>query len=213
MQTLLFQGDSITDGKRFRENDDYRGSGYANLVSAQLMYEKPGAYRCVNRGVSGNRVLDVYARIRCDIENVQPDVMSLLIGINDVWHENNDHNGVPQPRFEKVLDLLVSDLLTSLPQMKLMLLEPFVLHGTATCATPENPGRWHDFSTQTPMRAAAVRAVAERYRLPFLALQADFTRLAAETCAENWLLDGVHPSAMGHEIIAEAVCEAMEAKF
>lgn len=211
MKTILFQGDSITDGRRDRENDQYRGSGYATMVSAQLMCEQPGAFRCINRGVGGNRILDVYARIRCDIENMQPDVMSLLIGINDVWHETNFHNGVSQERFERVLDLLLSDLRTSLPQMKIMLLEPFVLHGKATCAIPENPGRWDYFREETPKRAAAVRAAAEKYSLPFIPLQQEFDRLAAATCAENWLIDGVHPTAAGHWMIAQKWLEAYRA--
>ena len=151
MKTILFQGDSITDGRRDRENDQYRGSGYATMVSAQLMYEQPGAFRCVNRGVSGNRILDVYARIRCDIENVQPDVMSLLIGINDVWHETNFGNGVNQERFERVLDLLLSDLRASLPQTKLMLLEPFVLKASAT------EGAWEEFRRETGLHKRAER--------------------------------------------------------
>lgn len=203
MTTILFQGDSITDGRRDRQDHEYRGSGYATLVSARLMHDAPGAYQCVNRGVSGNRVLDIYARIRCDIENIQPDVMSLLIGINDVWHEANFHNGVPQARFERVLDMLIADLRESLPNMKLMLLEPFVLHGAATCAIPEIPDRWDYFREETPKRAAAVKQIAGKYGLPFIPLQEDFTRLANATCAEHWLIDGVHPTAAGHQMIAD----------
>ncbi|MBQ9920892.1 MAG: lysophospholipase, partial [Clostridia bacterium] len=84
---ILFQGDSITDAGRARDNDINLGTGYPMLVKATLGFEEPGKYEFFNRGISGNRVVDLYARIKNDIINLKPDVMSILIGVNDVWHE------------------------------------------------------------------------------------------------------------------------------
>ena len=105
---ILFQGDSITDCYRVKEGDalDIRiGMGYALMCQAELMYEEPGKYEIFNRGVSGNRITDLYARIKSDIINLKPDVMSILIGVNDVWHELSSQNGVSAEKYEKIYDM------------------------------------------------------------------------------------------------------------
>ena len=83
MKKILFQGDSITDVGRSLENDAARGHGYATLVSASLGMDRPGEFEFVNRGISGNRIIDLLARVKADIINLTPDYMSILIGIND----------------------------------------------------------------------------------------------------------------------------------
>ena len=80
---ILFQGDSITDCGRAREDVNSMESGYPALVRAHLGYNEPQKYEFVNRGISGNRIVDVYARIKRDITNLKPDVMSILIGVNE----------------------------------------------------------------------------------------------------------------------------------
>ena len=94
MQTILFQGDSITDAGRSRENDYSRGFGYSTIVAGKIGRKYAGKYELKNKGISGNRVVDVYARIKSDIINLKPDYMSILIGVNDVWHEVRHQNGV-----------------------------------------------------------------------------------------------------------------------
>lgn len=81
---ILFQGGSITDGCRDRDNDKNLGMGYPFLIRAALGFEHPGRYEFINRGIGGNRVVDIYARIKQDIINLKPDVMSILVGVNDV---------------------------------------------------------------------------------------------------------------------------------
>ena len=87
MKTIVFQGDSITDAIRNCENDNYMGSGYATMVAGELGLSEPNEYKFYNRGISGNRVLDLYARWKTDCLNLKPDYLSILVGINDVWHE------------------------------------------------------------------------------------------------------------------------------
>ncbi len=84
MKTILFQGDSITDAGRSRENDANTGIGYPTLVKGELGLSYPNQYNIYNRGISGNRVVDLYARIKKDIINLKPDIMSILIGVNDI---------------------------------------------------------------------------------------------------------------------------------
>lgn len=199
---ILFQGDSITDCGRNRENIKSTGVGYAHMVKGQLGCENPGEYEFINKGIGGNRIVDVYARIKSDIINLKPDYMSLLIGVNDVWHElNGIHNGVSAEKFEKIYDMLISEILEALPNVKIMILEPFVLEGPNTCATEAFPDRWDDFKAEVPLRAAAAKRIAEKYNLPFVTLQDKFDEACKSAEATYWLEDGVHPTPMGHWMI------------
>ena len=206
-KVVLFQGDSITDAGRSRENDVNMGYGYADMVSGSLGYQYPYQYTCINRGISGNRVVDLYARIRKDMIHLSPDYMSILIGINDVWHEIGDKNGVDAEKFEMVYGLLIEELLRELPGLKLMLLEPFVLPGSATVATEAIPNRWEYFRQETDLRRAAVKRLAEKYGLVFVPLQEKFDAVNADAPMGYWLADGVHPTPAGHAVIQEAWLE------
>lgn len=208
---VLFQGDSITDCHRIREAEHCRGCGYATMVSGALSYAEPYAYEFINRGVSGDRIVDVYARMKRDIINLHPDYMSILIGINDVWHEYTDHNGVSANKFELVYDLLIQELMEALPNLKIMILEPFVLPGSATCATEECPDRWTFFEHETKLRAEAARRIAVKHNLAFVPLMEAFQRVNVDAPTDDyWLVDGVHPNSAGHELIKQAWLQAFE---
>ena len=207
MKTFVFQGDSITDAGRSRDNDDYRGNGYPTLVAADMGYRYPGMFRFLNRGVSGDRVVDINARIRRDLINLEPDYLSILIGINDVWHELGSRNGVNNTKFRKTYCDIVEEVLAMCPGVKIFILEPFVLKGPAT------QDKWGVFDRETRMRAESAKYVAEKYGLTFVPLQAKFDALCEQAPATYWLLDGVHPSAMGHAVIAEALENAVRAQL
>ena len=199
---VLFQGDSITDAHRSKELDRYMGDGYAVMVAGALGAEYPGEYTFLNRGVSGNRSVDLYARIKQDIINLKPDYLSILIGVNDVWHEYTRQNGVSAEKFELVYSLIIEEIKQALPDIRIMILEPFVLQGEKTRTTEEFPGRWEHFSGEVPLRAQAAQRIAEKYGLVFVPLQEIFD--AAERMEPSdgyWLADGVHPTAAGHELI------------
>ena len=193
---ILFQGDSITDAGRDWNNDGQLGRGYAHLVEASLGYEEPDQHVFINKGISGNRVVDLYARIKRDIINYKPDVMSILIGVNDVWHEIGDSpNGVDADKFFKIYCMLIEEVKEALPNIKIMILEPFVLEACAT----EN--HWEFFKTETAKRAEMAKKVADKFDLPFIPLQNGFDELAKKAPNNYWLGDGVHPTAKGHEFI------------
>ncbi len=208
-KVILFQGDSITDALRSREEEHYAGHGYPTLVKARLGAAEPAQYTFYNRGVSGNRVVDLYARIKADIINLKPDYISILIGVNDVWHEDW-HNGVDAAKFARVYSMLVEELREALPECRILLLEPFVLEGRATCATEAQPDRWETFSREVALRAQAAREVAAKHGLPCVNLQQVFDAACEQAEPSYWLMDGVHPTAMGHELIAQAWMKAFE---
>lgn len=202
MKRILFQGDSITDAHRSRDNDEFPGSGYPNLLKARIGMDYPTEYECLNRGVSGDRVVDIYARIRRDIILLKPDILSILIGINDVWHEIGSHNGVDAKKFEMVYDLILTEVKAALPEIKILILEPFVLCGGATQNTPETPDRYDYFRRETALRAEAARRVSQKHKTVFVPLQAVFDEACGLAPASHWLMDGVHPTSAGHELIA-----------
>ena len=195
---ILFQGDSITDVGRSRDNDGYIGSGYPLLVKAHLGYRFPREHEFFNRGISGNRIVDLYARIKADIINIKPDVMSILIGVNDVWHEfSSNPNGVSAEKFFKIYSMLIEELKSELPDLKIIIMEPFSLKGSG------NESVWEEFDVEVRKRAEMAKKIAETYGLTFVELQKGFDELCEKQDASYWLGDGVHPSPMGHEFIKE----------
>ena len=196
---IVFFGDSITDMGRNRDMDGKAfgyGVGYVNGVSSTLKYENPEKYEIINRGIGGHRVVDLYARIKADVWNHNPDVVSVLIGINDIWHEINNKNGVDLKRFETVYRMLMEDTKERLPKVKFILCEPFVLKGTAT------EEKYEEFC-EVKKYAAVVKKLAEEYGIPFVALQEKFDEAAAKHGAVHYLYDGVHPDVAGGKLIAE----------
>ncbi len=180
-------------------------------MAGHLGAEYPYQFRFINRGISGDRVVDLYARIKKDMINLKPDYVSILIGINDVWHEIFDRNGVSAVKFELVYGLLIEELLRELPNLRLMLLEPFVLPGSATRSDGENPGRWEYFRTETDLRRKVVKRLTDKYGLVFVPLQDKFDSVNADAPADGyWLADGVHPTSAGHELIKQAWLEAFK---
>ena len=193
---ILFQGDSITDADRSRQDSSRLGVGYPRLVEAALGFSEPGKYEFLNRGISGNRIVDLYARIKADIINLKPDVMSILIGVNDVWHElGEDPNGVDADKFFKVYSMLIEEVQASLPSIKIMILEPFVLKG------PSTVDNWEFFSTEVSKRAEMAKRIADKFDLTFIPLQDGFDKLCENAESTYWIGDGVHPTAKGHEFI------------
>ena len=214
MKRILFQGDSITDCGRSREVLTDVGNGYPYLVRAHYGLEKPGQFEIVNRGISGNRSVDVYARIKQDIINLKPDYMSILMGVNDVWHELAIQNGVATPKFEKIYTMLIEEVLEALPDIKLMILEPYALPGSATEGTLEDGrDKYTVFRKDTEEKAAACRRVAEKFNIPFVPLQAKLDAMANAYGTESVSGDGVHPNVTGHLLIARAWMEAFEKNY
>ena len=192
---ILFQGDSITDAERDRASIDDLGKGYANLVAAEIGYEKPCQFTFINKGISGNRITDLIARYKQDFINLKPDYLSILIGINDVWHEISFNNGVDTDKYELFYDMLIKDIKKELPNTNIMILEPFVLKGS------ETEKDWERFRHDAEEKAAVAKKIAEKNNLVFIPLMEKFDE-AAKTAPEiYWTKDGVHPTPMGHEII------------
>jgi lysophospholipase L1-like esterase len=144
--------------------------------------------------VSGNTVLDLAKRWQKDTLDLKPDVLSILIGVNDFWHKlGNGYTGTVQD-YEDQYSALLAQTRRTLPHVRLIVLEPFVLR----CGAVDD--RW--FPEFDARRAAAAR-VAARARATFVALQSVFDQRARAVPPQYWAADGVHPTAAGHAVIAE----------
>ena len=208
MKTILMQGDSITDAGRNRTmealpgNNHALGNGYANLTAAALLEKYPEKdLQIYNRGISGHRVVDLYARWKVDTLNLQPDILSILIGVNDVWHERSYANGVEADRFEQIYDLLLDWTFKALPQVKVVLLEPF----TMLCGEVDEA-----FAADTAVRAAITRKLAAKYNTEFLPTQQILDEACKRAEPAYWAKDGVHPTPAGHALITEALVKKFE---
>jgi lysophospholipase L1-like esterase len=199
-RVVLFQGDSITDCGRDRaaaapNTAGALGTGYPLLVAAAALAAHPDrAVRFYNRGVSGNTVPDLQTRWAADTVALQPDVLSILIGVNDFWHKlGGGYTGTVQD-YEEQYGALLAQTRQALPHVRLIVLEPFVLR----CGAVDD--RW--FPEFDARRAAAAR-VAAQARATFIPLQAVFDARARVAPPQYWAADGVHPTPAGHAVIAE----------
>ena len=134
MKKIVFYGDSITDASRVKEaqgamNSTAYGYGYVLQIAGRILAEKPNDYHIINTGISGNRICDLYARIKKDVWNYEPDVLSILVGVNDVWHGINSNNGTKLDEFKACYEEIIANTIKKLPNIKIMLLEPFFLGG------------------------------------------------------------------------------------
>ena len=197
---VLFQGDSITDAGRNAQSPDANsagalGNGYPYLVAAAALAAHPDrALRFYNRGVSGNKVPDLEQRWSTDTIALRPDVLSILVGVNDFWHKLSKGYTGTVADYEKQYAALLDETRRALPSVRLIVLEPFVLHTGAVTA------EW--FPEFDARRAAAAR-VAARAGATFVPLQKIFDERAKTAAPQYWAADGVHPTAAGHAVIAE----------
>lgn len=197
---VLFQGDSITDTGRNRTDAQPNaagalGNGYPLLVaSAVLAARSSQSLQFYNRGISGNKVPDLQQRWTADALDLQPDVMSILIGVNDIWHKLNGNYAGTVQDYEQQYTALLEQTRRALPRVHLIVLEPFVLRVGAV------DDKW--FPEFDQRRAAAAR-VAKQARATFVPLQTVFNQQLRHAPPAYWAADGVHPTAAGHGLIAE----------
>ena len=193
---ILFQGDSITGTGRNREDERHLGYGYARDVK-RILNAEPNDYEFINKGISGNRVTDLISRWKKDCLNIKPDFISILIGVNDVWHEYDGENGVDAESYEMFYDLLIKRTLEKLPGVKVMILIPYLLPG---CGWEEYGA---EFKDEVVKRGEAAKRIAEKYNLPYIELQNGLDKYIEENPGAVLSGDGVHPNNEGHKVIAK----------
>lgn len=199
---VVFQGDSITDAGRDKESqlpNERRalGSGYALLAAAGLLKAAAGKdVQVYNRGISGNKVFQLAARWQADCVNLKPKVLSILVGVNDYWHMHNKKYDGTLAVYERDYRALLQTALQQLPDVKLVIGEPFaLLGGTSVDAS------W--FPEFDAYRAVA-RKLAGEFGAIFIPYHDIFTKAAKDTGPAYWTADGVHPTLAGSALMAQA---------
>ncbi|WP_282941320.1 SGNH/GDSL hydrolase family protein [Paenibacillus sp. RC67] len=198
---VLFQGDSITDAKRVREDGNDLGKGYALMAAAQFSALYPEKQvQFLNRGISGNRVKDLQSRWVEDCLDLKPNVVSIYIGINDTWRRYDRNDPTSTEQYESGY----RDLLGQMAKLeaKLILIEPFVL------PVPEDRKLWRE---DLDPKIHVVRELAREYGAKLVSLDGLFAQASIRANSAYWAPDGVHPSPAGHALIARAWLQAVGA--
>jgi len=204
---VLFQGDSITDAGRSKEqelpNNPWSfGVGYANHIGSWLLEEMPAKTLSIyNRGISGNKVYQLADRWEKDCLELKPDILSILIGVNDYWHfRNGRYEGTPEI-YENDFRKLLSRTREALPDLKLVICQPFILIGTSAV----------DESWVEPFSAyqASAKKISDEFGATWVPFQEAFDQAIELTDPTYWADDGVHPSMAGAQLMANTWLEAL----
>lgn len=205
--TILFQGDSITDAGRNRQrnganNASGLGAGYPFLIASYLLATRPkDQLKLYNRGISGNKVPDLYNRWQPDCIELKPSILSILIGVNDIWHKLNGNYAGNVDTYKSGLQALLKRTQKALPYTKIVICEPFVLR----CGAVND--KWFPEFDQ---RRQACRDVANKLQCTWVPFQSMFDNATdAEVAPSYWAGDGVHPSVAGHALMAKTWLETV----
>lgn len=200
--TIVFQGDSVTDCARERNRDDRLGCGYAMLVASYLMMKYPEHnLRFFNRGISGDRTTNLMARWHRDCINLNPDFVSILVGINDTWRRYDSGVQTTTKEFEENYRFLIEETQHK-TNAKILLLEPFLLH------YPFDREQWR---TDLDPKRAVVANLAKEYGTLFVSLDSIMRPLSDKYGPDYIAYDGVHPTPAGHAVIAQEWLRAVDA--
>jgi acyl-CoA thioesterase-1 len=188
--TILFIGDSITDSGRLDDAPDFLGEGYVRVVSERLPDR-----RIINVGISGNRAVDLRDRWQIDVVERAPEILSAYVGINDTWRRYDENDPTSAASFEDDYRACLADLGGA---ATLILIEPFVLPVT------EEQEHWHEDLDE---KRAVVARLAAEFGAGFVPLQSLLAAAAEDHGASALAADGVHPTELGHRMIADAWLE------
>lgn len=199
---ILFQGDSITDAGRNKEDNSFNnsralGSGYSMLAAAALLEKYAELNLSIyNKGISGNKVFQLADRWDNDCLAIKPDVLSILIGVNDIWHKlNGNYDGTVEVYRNDYVALLERTK-KALPDVKLIICEPFGVRNVKAV-----DDKWYPefYGYQK-----AAREIADQFGAVFIPLQSVFDEAQKRASGVYWTGDGVHPSLAGAQLMAQA---------
>lgn len=200
---VLFQGDSITDWGRIGglltdmiPNGGELGQGYVSrVVQVYRLLFPQNEVTFINRGISGNRVIDLLSRYEEDFEQIEPDYLSVMIGINDTWRRYDSGDPTSAEEFETNYRLLLERFKSSCPQAKIMLIEPFLLP-----TDPEKESFWEDLNSKIRI----TRKLAEEYADVYLPMNGIFSNYLIQGMKPAEIReDGVHLTDIGNAVLAK----------
>ena len=187
---IVFIGDSVTDCGRREDAPDFLGDGYVRIIAERLPEQQ-----VINVGISGNRVIDLRDRWHIDVVEQKPDILSVYVGINDTWRRYDENDPTSAASFEADYRACLADLGGA---SRLILVEPFVL------PVNDEQEHWHEDLDE---KRAVVARLATEFAAGFVPLQSLLAAAAEDHGAAALAADGVHPTELGHRLIADAWLE------
>lgn len=205
---VLLQGDSITDWKRKKtalepNSPSGLGEGYVFMVASELLCTYPDKdLKIYNRGVSGNKVYQLAERWDADCMDLKPNVLSILVGVNDFWHTLvNGYKGTIQT-YRDDYKALLDRTRKALPDVRLIIGEPYAVPGVKAVDDKWYPA-FYDYQK-------AAREIAESYGAAYIPYQAIYDKALKSAPGAYWTIDGVHPSMAGAQLMANAWMETVK---
>ncbi len=197
---ILFQGDSITDASRDRSDCHNMGWGYCLYASQAISARHPGeCFEFINMAIGGNRTEDLVARWQTDCIDFKPDVVSVMIGVNDTWHHAEDRSWIPDREFEKnyrnILERTKNET-----GAKIIMLEQFLL---------DVPDKAY-FREDLDPKLQITRRLAREYADILIPIDGAFAAASVEAVPESWAADGVHPTDAGARLIGRMYADAFD---
>jgi len=205
---ILFQGDSITDSGRNKNDKNFNnsgslGSGYPMLAGAKLLEKNADLeLKIYNRGISGNKVFQLAERWENDCITLKPDVLSILIGVNDIWHKlAGNYNGTVDV-YRKDYIALLERTKKALPEVRLIICEPFAVRNVKAVDDKWYP-EFYEYQKTS-------KDIAEQFEATFIPFQKVFDEAQKRAPGAYWTGDGVHPTLAGAQLMAQAWLEAVK---
>lgn len=191
---ILFTGDSITDCDRHRDNPDSLGMGYANMAAGRLgLLHAELNLRCRNTGISGDRTSDLLRRWSADCIDLQPNWVSILVGVNNTWRRYGHNDPTADDLFETEYHQLLSRIQNE-TVAKIVLCSPFLLHTTPAIAAMRE---------DLDPKISIIKKLAAEFSAVWVDFDAAFISAQSRHIPAYWAGDGVHPSSAGHALMAE----------
>ncbi|MFA5858873.1 MAG: SGNH/GDSL hydrolase family protein [Elusimicrobiota bacterium] len=197
---ILFQGDSITDAGRQKDNPAALGHGYAMITAGWMLAKSPELnLKFINRGISGNRTCDLVARWDADCIAIKPNLVSIMIGVNNSWHRYTKNALTADNVFESEYRVILTRVKKELPGTKIVILNPFL---------SDVPKIMHLHEDLDP-KIQIVNKLAKEFADVHIPLDKMFRDAITKQPPEYWAADGVHPTVAGHAFIAQAWLNAV----
>lgn len=200
MIRILFQGDSITDAGRDRSDIHDLGSGYPLYAAEYIRKAYPGVeFEFMNTGISGDRTESLVARWQEEAIDLRPDIISILVGINDTWHHSDpSDNWEKNEYYEHCYRSLLEDVKNK-TDAKILMIEQFLLY------TPDKAFFRFDLAPKIEL----TRKLAREYADAYIPMDGLFAKASIEKEPTHWAADGVHPTAEGAALIGACYLEAV----
>ena len=196
---ILFQGDSITDAGRNRSDYHDLGKGYPFYAAQYIKEDNPDIeFEFINLGISGNQTIDLVNRLQTDFIDIQPDIVSILIGVNDTWHRADNRKWLGNDVFEANYRKVLSEIKEK-TNAKILILEPFLLYA------PEK----EYFRVDLDFKIDIVRKLAKKFADFYIPLDGFFASASIGKENYHWSEDGVHPNDNGSEFIGDVYANAI----